>query len=253
MARRRPAQADAPANPQSQSKLLSLPPELRTIIWELVLHVDPASNGALVLCKLSDRDGEAEEKEGGGKEEHHHMVSSTSCSTILNPFLTCRFILYEAAGIFYAQHPISFLFGVFDTSRFARNVHSTARLNGIQELQLILHGFEHLTKLCMTIRRSFRKLKILRCKMECDAGTTTYHLGILEREGPLIKRALSRFPACVEVFQVRVSSPVDQDWLWDYDDTVAFDEKTREVFKGVFALLPQDAKAEIIVEGLDTD
>lgn len=259
MARRRLPQADAPANPQTESKLLSLPPELRTIIWELVLHVKPASNSALILRKLDDRNGEEDveedededededDEEDDGAEENDDKVRSSPRSSVLTFLLTCRFILYEAAGIFYAQHPISFHRGPFDIKLFAKQVRCPARLNGVQVLLLQAVGFEEMTMICAAIRTHFRKLKILRLEVYCTEVMSQNELEALARERPLFKRAISKFPTCVEVFRVKFCMRDQISRVsWSWDERVALSDKLKEAMKDVSTVLPKTTKAEVV-------
>lgn len=196
------------------------------MIWDLVLHVEPTSSDMLTIKKICNRDIV---KEPGGDAPR---------PSVLTFLLTCRFILREAAGIFYAQQPVSFS-GI---ERFVREVRYPGRLNGVQEIRIGASGFEELTMLCTIVWRNFQKLKALYIGVMCLAGTSTYEMPGLAREKLLLKRAVSRFPASLEIFEVQLKCTE----AWYQDEWEMFQIPASKVFQEVFIKVPEETKSEVV-------
>lgn len=66
----------------------------------------------------------------------------------------------------------------------------------------------------------------------------------LTSEAPLLKRAVSRLPAGMEMFEVEFAKPDMR--LWSRGAREVFQGKARKVLEGVFAKLPNGTKGEIV-------
>lgn len=76
-------------NPQAQSRLLALPAELRTRIYELVLSQPPNPKGRITI-----------------RHDDERVPCGKARPSVLSLLRTCRLVYQEAAGIFYAQNEL---------------------------------------------------------------------------------------------------------------------------------------------------
>lgn len=86
-----------------------------------------------------------------------------------------------------------------------------------------------------TISQSFLKLKVLRCRV--SFGDDNFQA--LESEALLLKRAVSRLPAGLEVFKVDYRLRSERVAWQD------FRAQVRKILEAAFAKLPKGAKGEI--------
>ena len=85
--------------PQPQSAFLNIPPEIRNHIYKLLLSVQPTAHLGDVRC-VSITPPPPRKR------------NASSRPTVLELLLTCRQVLHEAEGIFYAIHHLEYGVGV---------------------------------------------------------------------------------------------------------------------------------------------
>ncbi|KAF7190461.1 hypothetical protein HII31_08175 [Pseudocercospora fuligena] len=172
-----------PANLQTKCRLLSLTPELRNMIWEFALSVEPDSSLTVSFTKSR-----------GPQTEH----------SVLRLLETCRFIYCEALGIFYTTNNLKIVATSFYNGDLLDNLRGLTRLpprrlTGISQLTLILiySDTEILTRI-LKLLPSLVNLKRLRLMLNINEHEGTIY-GIksdldtmrkhMTREMPLLEKA----------------------------------------------------------------
>ncbi|KAF2169112.1 hypothetical protein M409DRAFT_20340 [Zasmidium cellare ATCC 36951] len=144
---------------QSQCRLISLPAELRTYIYELALLVEPDANNDVFIAHDTIRPAKFRTK-----------------PSVLALLATCRQIYQEAAGIFFAQNNICIPYRAlyanssnYKASGFLDET-SQLRLDGLHQLKVMVYGttqhkkyfpqWESLTVACKSLRKASALTKL---------------------------------------------------------------------------------------------
>lgn len=192
-----PAVMNAP-NPQTESRLFSLPPELRVKIYSYLFATALNKDGRITMISS--------------------FYSQPPRPTVLSILQTCKLIRNEAEDLFYSAHTLEFS-ELWMSADHPKGIlvflHSLKiqRLAAVRSLCLYFGSVESITTFC----RAAKRLTGLRSLSVHIGGEYARDVGIyleqkIDRETTIIRRAAKHLSTTLETFEVWVFGPDTREW-----------------------------------------